>query len=104
MKGSRIQLIQSCPNSITSRNFLKKNIQMVFGFILISSSLVEGDSCWAIRTIGLCKAPWTLADTMEEVNDLGKALDASFMQVYRSASFMVDQLGKESLSSEFGYC
>ena len=39
-------------------------------------------------------AQWGLPDEMEQVVDLAKALDASFMHVMRSAYSVVDQQAK----------
>lgn len=49
---------------------------------------------WAF---GLCAAPWSIADAVEEGMDLAKALDVYFVHVKMSANSAAELLAKEFL-------
>lgn len=43
---------------------------------------------------GLCRSPWALANAVEEVTDLGKALDVSLYHVKRKSNSEVNHTVK----------
>lgn len=60
--------------------------------------VVIGDSLCATRWLsGRCEAPWALANVVEEVKDISKDCDISFVHVKRSANAKVDILAKEGV-------
>lgn len=59
----------------------------------LQNILVEGDSLGSNRW-----APWSLADIVEEVSDIGNALVASYSHVKRSANRAANPLGKKLIA------
>lgn len=59
----------------------------------LQNILVEGDSLGSNRW-----APWSFADIVEEVSDIGNALVASYSHVKRSANRAANLLGKELIA------
>ena len=63
--------------------------------------LVEGDSTCIIRwASGLCRAPWSLADVVEEVVDLATILNTSFYHVKRSTNTITDFIDKQGVTPQ----
>lgn len=61
--------------------------------------ILEGcSSCVTRRALGTSSFPWCLADAVEEVLELATKLNASFVNVLRSANEAADSLGKEGVS------
>lgn len=61
--------------------------------------LVEGDSMCVYRWASdACKPPWMMADVMDEVMDLARSMNASFLHIRRSTHEMADKLAKESIA------
>lgn len=68
---------------------------------LCSHFILEGcSSCVTQRALGTSSFPWFLADAVDEVLELATMLNASFVNVLRSANEAADSLGKEGMSQQ----
>ena len=63
-----------------------------------SKVIIEGDSFSTIQwSLGNCSYPWTLADMVEEVQDIVSQLDAALHHVLREANVSTDNPAKEGV-------